>query len=213
MNVPSLLRLAEHQALTNVSLEGSVIDLGGDTRSSYIACMPGNKTVTTLNFSEKAGPDILHDLEQPLPIANAQFDHALLINVLEHIYDYRQLLREAVRVIRPGGKVVIVVPFLFPIHPSPQDFRRFSAEALRRECAQAGLANVSLVALGSGVFAARYVLLDRLLPKPLRIAAFYSVRYGINLLDALFTAGTKATRRAYRPEDYPLGYCAVGTKS
>jgi SAM-dependent methyltransferase len=45
-----------------------------------------------------------------LPFANEAFDMVSLLNVLEHVPDYRAVLSEAVRVLRPGGRLFIVCP-------------------------------------------------------------------------------------------------------
>lgn len=40
------------------------------------------------------------------------FDYILAIHVLEHIDDDSQALRELYRVLKPGGKVILMVPFM-----------------------------------------------------------------------------------------------------
>jgi SAM-dependent methyltransferase len=47
------------------------------------------------------------DLGRPLPFAAASFDRALCHNVLEFLPDPQLLLREAYRVLRPGGRLVL----------------------------------------------------------------------------------------------------------
>jgi SAM-dependent methyltransferase len=211
-NVPSLLRLAEYKALSGISLSGRVLDLGGDKRSEYTQLFKGHFTVTTVNLNEKAEPDLVHDLENPLPLGTASHDHVLLINVLEHVYEYRPLLREAVRILKPQGNMILVVPFLFPVHPSPQDYHRFTATTLEKELLTIGLHHVEITPLGGGVFSARYVLLDRLLPKPLRVISFYTWRYVAEALDRLAIALARMAHKKYDPHDYALGYCATGIK-
>lgn len=210
MEVPTLLRLAEHEALKTIRLSGKILDVGGDAQSSYRNLLGGDHSFITINLDAKTSPDIFHDLEKPLPLGDDMFDHAVLVNVLEHVFEYRQLLRESVRVVKTQGSVIIVVPFLFPVHPSPLDFHRFTEDALRRECEYVGMDVANILPLGSGVFAARYVLLDRLLPRPLRLVSFYTVRHMIIYADMFWSCLARIMRKKYRAKDYALGYVVEG---
>lgn len=49
-------------------------------------------------------------LEEPLPFADAAFDLAVALDVLEHVGDDARALRELARVVRPGGRLVLSVP-------------------------------------------------------------------------------------------------------
>jgi SAM-dependent methyltransferase len=208
----TILRRAEHRALEGIPLVGRVLDVGGEPRSEYRALFSGEHRFTTVNLSTELGADIVADLETPLPITDSSFDAAVLINVLEHIFEYRQLLAEVARVLVPGGTIVIVVPYLFPYHASPDDFHRYSASALTRALTLAGFTTIDVVALGSGVFSARYALIERLLPGTLQnLCAF--MRPVVSGLDALLFAIARGTRRAYRPSDYALGYRVIATKA
>jgi SAM-dependent methyltransferase len=210
--IPSLLRLEEHRALQKITLSGAVLDIGGDSHSKYQKLIGGDHTVTVMNLDTKSKPDIFHDLEKVLPIEDKKYDHVMLINVLEHIYEYKQLLQESVRVLKPEGTLVIVVPFLFPVHPSPHDFRRFTEETLRKECEALGCTNISIDALGKGVFSAQYVLLDRLMPYPIRFLSYYTLRYKMYVLDWLFYRISKVLGKKYLPTDYALGYCVTARR-
>lgn len=212
MTIPSVLRLAEHKALSRVVLMGKVLDLGGTRHAEYRAFLQGTFDITTVNMDESASPDLVADLEKPIPYPDGSYDHVLLINVLEHIFEYRQLLSEAVRIVRPGGSVIIIVPFLFPIHPDPHDFWRFSRETLEKECERAGLSITTATPLGSGVFGARHLFINRLLPTPVRLLSHYTFRYLALLLDALFVMVARALGKKYEPTDYALGYAVVAQK-
>lgn len=92
---------------------------------------------TAVNWYESR-PDVFGDARQ-LPFADASLDGALMLHVLEHIDRPDQALDELVRVLRPGGRALIEVPFLYPIHDAPFDFRRWTAEGLRVEAISRGL--------------------------------------------------------------------------
>jgi len=212
MALDTLLRRAEHQALSRVSLTGEVLDLGGDSRSTYRRFFKGSAEFTLVNLSPESAPDIVHDLERPLPVASAAFDGVLLVNVLEHIFNYQQLLAESARVLKPGGQIVVVVPFLFPVHPSPHDYWRFTGDALAKILADAGFRDIKITPLGSGVFSARYVALDRLMPGIVRFIGYYSCRYIALALDTLFAATARALGKKYGSADYALGFSVLATR-
>lgn len=78
-----------------------------------------------------------------LPIADDRLEAVVSANLLEHVPDDRAALREFRRVLRPGGRVVIVVP----AGPSTYDYydrflgheRRYARGELAGKCAEAGL--------------------------------------------------------------------------
>jgi SAM-dependent methyltransferase len=50
--------------------------------------------------------------DQPLPFADASFDAAIALDVLEHLDDDRAGVAELARVVRPGGYLIVFVPAL-----------------------------------------------------------------------------------------------------
>jgi SAM-dependent methyltransferase len=199
----TITRKAEYRSLRGVSLSGDVLDLGGSRGSEYHRLFSGTFSVETANIS--AGADITCDFEEPLPIKSGRYDVVLLINVLEHIFEYRQLLGEAARILRPRGRVVIVVPFLFPYHPSPNDFHRYTATGLSRALTLAGFEDVECAALGSGVCAARWALIERLLPRSAQAISHVAVPL-VTASDWLLARCARLLGKKYQPSDYALGY-------
>jgi SAM-dependent methyltransferase len=52
------------------------------------------------------------NLDAPLPFADGVFDTVVCSEILEHIFSPDQLLREILRVLKPGGRVILTVPNL-----------------------------------------------------------------------------------------------------
>ena len=85
-----------------------------------------------------ARPDLFADASN-LPIADSSIDAVALLEVLEHLENPRDALREIARVLEPGGRLLVTVPFLYPIHDAPYDYQRFTRHGLEREMKATGL--------------------------------------------------------------------------
>jgi len=59
---------------------------------------------------DNAAVSFLHVSSNTLPFAEASFDGVFLNEVLEHVTDEMQMLREIHRVLRPGGHLVVMSP-------------------------------------------------------------------------------------------------------
>lgn len=90
-----------------------------------------------------ARPDVFADARR-LPFADAVFDGAICLEVLEHVSDPALVVAEIARVIRPGGTVWLSMPFLYPLHDAPYDFQRYTEFGLRRDIERAGMRVVAL---------------------------------------------------------------------
>lgn len=82
-------------------------------------------------------PDLFADA-QALPLKDDCVDHTLLLDVLEHLPEPDQCLREIHRTLKPGGSLTIQVPFLYPVHDAPLDFHRWTRFGLSRAAEKHG---------------------------------------------------------------------------
>jgi SAM-dependent methyltransferase len=93
-----------------------------------------------------------------LPLEDACVDVVVSANLLEHVPDDRHALAEIVRIMRPGGRAVIVVP----VNPGSYDCydrllgheRRYARGELARKASDAGLTVLQDAHLGSLLFPA-----------------------------------------------------------
>ncbi|MDH4037419.1 MAG: methyltransferase domain-containing protein [Candidatus Krumholzibacteria bacterium] len=66
-----------------------------------------------------------------LPFTAGCTDAVLCTEVMEHVSDPAAMLAEIHRVLRPGGHLIITVPFTWHIHDEPHDYWRFTEFGLR----------------------------------------------------------------------------------
>jgi SAM-dependent methyltransferase len=74
--------------------------------------------------------DIRGDLAK-IPLRNSSMDCILCIVVLEHTRNPRDVLLEFARILKPGGTLIMVVPFLWEEHQIPHDYFRFTRYGVR----------------------------------------------------------------------------------
>jgi SAM-dependent methyltransferase len=85
---------------------------------------------------------------ESLPFPDQSFDVVLSTQVLEHLPDPERALREAVRVLKRGGRMILTVPGVWPTHEAPHDFWRFTRHGLMRLLADHEIVYRDLEALG-----------------------------------------------------------------
>ncbi|MDH4346742.1 MAG: class I SAM-dependent methyltransferase [Thermoleophilia bacterium] len=69
---------------------------------------------------------------EALPVEDASFDVVLCAQVLEHVDDPAQGVRELARVTRPGGRVLLSTHGTYVFHPAPVDHWRWTHTGLER---------------------------------------------------------------------------------
>ena len=75
---------------------------------------------------------------EALPVEDGSYDVVLCLQVLEHVEDPLQVVRELHRVTRPGGRVLAATHGTQVYHPLPEDHWRWTHTGLERLFAQAG---------------------------------------------------------------------------
>jgi SAM-dependent methyltransferase len=95
--------------------------------------------------------DVRADLHR-LPFRDGCADAILTTQTLEHLVDPQEFLREAARVLRPGGRLFLTAPQGFREHQAPHDYWRFTRFSLALLAERAGFREIEVEALG-GYFA------------------------------------------------------------
>lgn len=94
-----------------------------------------------------------------LPIADNSVDAYICSAILEHVPYPELALFEMFRTLRPGGRVLVEVPFLYHYHPAPLDLYRWTVEGLKILCE-----DFEILSAGVGVKSSylAYYLLDHM---------------------------------------------------
>jgi len=79
------------------------------------------RNVVNMEIYDYPSTDILA-IGQSLPFKDDSFDAALSLAVLEHVDDPFLCASELMRVVKPGGKIMVIIPFLQSEHGYPSHF-------------------------------------------------------------------------------------------
>lgn len=106
---------------------GLVVDLGSGSRRLA-------DHVLTVDIGSFPEVDLVGDGHR-LPFRSSSVDRIVCTGVLEHVEFPERVVAEMVRVLRPGGRVYVAVPFMQGFHPgsgTQQDFQRYTHIGLRQ---------------------------------------------------------------------------------
>jgi SAM-dependent methyltransferase len=133
-----------------------------------------------------------------LPFGQDVFDCVLAVEVLEHVSDPPRVVRDAYRVLRPGGVLLLSVPFTYHQHADPFDYWRPTKSAL--ELMLSSFSECSVMAQGNRL----HVISD------LVTTAFhpYPVLSPLRILNRLLVLGARSGSRSTAPS----GFFAVAKK-
>jgi len=202
----SFLRYLEHEKLKSIRINGRVIDLGAKSEDERYFKYIQKDNIEKIDFCdiEPKSPRVIKlNLEQPFPVGEEIYDHVLYFNVLEHIYNYRNLVNESYRILKCGGEAHCIVPFMWKYHGDPDDFNRFTHTALYRKFSEAGFLKVEVLPIGGGF----WTLIASLFSQKVKI---WWIKY---LIIRLFLAvGSMEEKLVGKKSSYALAYIVRAIK-
>ncbi len=75
---------------------------------------------------------------ETFPFGDGEFDSVVANEVFEHVFNPNRFLDEVHRVLKPGGMVLMTMPFVWDEHEQPHDFARYSSFGIRHLLEQHG---------------------------------------------------------------------------
>jgi len=198
----SVMRAFLNLRLTQETLNGKTIDVGGGKHADYLSFMKKDSQFELLHYDVKTGAEI--DFEKDLlPAEDGAYDTVLFLNVMEHIFNHQHIANEVVRIVRPGGRLIGFTPFLMLFHGDPNDYFRYTDEALQKILEKTSATNITVTPIAKGPFIAACHMVILWFPIPFRVPLFLLSYW----LDNFFLA--------LKPEHgsrYALGYLFVAQK-
>jgi len=149
--------------------------------------------------------DEVVDLNKSVLLMEKDFDTILLTDVIAHIQQPWQLVKDLAQHLVPGGHLFITTPFVYWQSEFPHEYYHPSGSALQKMCADAGLEILVLEPYGGRAD----VLLDTL--NKGMISPFFNRCFRVLASVVKKTSWYKKTNEKTR-YSYPIGYTLVARK-
>lgn len=95
------------------------------------------ETYVGLDLSEGSGVDVVMDLTQPFDVLDKMLGHQRFgtifsLSVMEHCENPFLMADNMTRLLKPGGRIILSVPFAWKFHGYPSDYWRFTGEGVKK---------------------------------------------------------------------------------
>ena len=96
------------------------------------------RRVIAVDIGSNPDADCIIMPNEALPFLDASMDIVTSFQVMEHVEDFSSYLNECARVCRIGGRLILSVPSVWPLHPHPNDYRRWLLPGLELDLHESG---------------------------------------------------------------------------
>lgn len=186
--------------------EADVLDAGAGTAPYHELFDHCNYLAVDYEAGPERKLDLVADLGS-IPLDPNGFDAVICSEVIEHLSDPHAVLTEFGRLLRPGGRLAVTVPFLWMLHETPNDHRRLTEFGLRRLLSDCGFEVDSVQARGGTARSVGSLIWQWTLRPALRSQ---TVGLSLKLLALLLTIRGGAPQPP-REELFPSGYVCLAT--
>jgi SAM-dependent methyltransferase len=150
-------------------VRGTLLDVGCGAQP-YRTLVPADVRyigIDTADAKDRFGydmPDTEHFTGDRWPIDDFAADAVLCTETLEHVLDPENFLAEAKRALRPGGRLILTVPFAARWHYVPFDYWRFTPSGLKHLLSESGFTEVKVYRRGNDLTVACYKVIILIMP-------------------------------------------------
>jgi SAM-dependent methyltransferase len=210
------LLMQDLSAAIKTYARGDLLDLGCGNRpyDAWYVPRTTSQTGCDITQSDQQRVDVICAASR-LPFASGSFDTVLCTQVLEHVYDQRELIADAYRVLRKDGCLILTVPFCWEIHEAPYDFFRVTKYGLKKMLEDAGFQIVEIKANGGKWATAAQMMLNTIYSsfktKSIRARLMKLVFHGLRLTWLINKLALWIDRR-YFDDTWTLNYLVVAKK-
>ena len=102
-------------------------------------------------FGMRRKADVTYYDGKVIPFPDASFDHVLCVEVLEHVDRPDAFVDELARVLKPGGSLVLTIPWSARLHHVPHDYQRYTRYRLNEMFGAGRFRDVHIEERGSDV--------------------------------------------------------------
>lgn len=116
-------------------VKGRCLEFGEDRYKSYF---PRTEQYDIVSIKPAPKVTIVADIHDPDAIPEKTFDAIICTQVFEHLAYPDKASKVLFQILKPGGVLLLTVPFINNIHYEPSDFRRFTPDGIRLTLEDAG---------------------------------------------------------------------------
>ena len=207
----SLNRILQQIYAKKTYAENRIIEFGAyENSKKNFTNIINIKDKKNIIYADKAHNDkdktFKEDLEGKLSFKDDSFDNVIIFNVLEHVYDVNNAIKEIYRCLDKNGKIIGSTPFIHRIHNAPGDYNRYSEQFFEKILKKNNFNEISIEVHGYGPLTACYVLIfdyTKLIPLLNNLILIFSI-----FLDSILSIFIKTSLKKI----YPITICFSARK-
>ena len=207
----TILRDLQFEEFKKQILKGLCIEFGASEKlqKNFLNINNNNYKSFFSNLKQNSKNIIAIDLEKKIEIKKLKkkYHNVIILNVLEHLKTIDTPLVNINYLLKEKGKIIGSTPFIYRIHGAPNDYYRFTKDALIHNLKKNGFINIKIKSLGLGPFLASFSLLRgylKFLPFIYELLLLLSICLDFFIIKILKTNVSNL---------FPLGFFFIATKN